>query len=713
MPFYLLHIGTALWKLSTLGNLTSVSLPTSTSLSNSRPMRGAILARRRILCNAPSVNLQYDPTTLTCTVLNVDGPSDAAYVGQAELTCFFSATADPIGGLYYKAELTEPVSSTGAGAKSMGETESSPVELFDWISPAGGMGITSIDAGTIKVHAHMGQYGSTLIAGTYSCLVYAEVYTRTSGGVETLVGTSNVLPLTRGTLTEVTFAVPVAAPAACGATDRLVVKFWGTTASPAGAGGSNIYIYVGTGYSSGVNPTSSVAGKPIPTVGGSGPLSGEYRYRVTFTITASGILLSESAWSQPSDPITLVNQFVRLTAIPVSTDANVTGRRLYRTADGGSEYYIVCDIEDNTTTTFDDGASDYDIGLLGVVNDLGAPPGHDASDYLRFMVAWKDRLWASPNLNKDLLYYCGLGKPYAWAEDQVFSIKPVGMDEFGCTGLMARRDELVINKRRAVWKIVGTDETDFQLIQVAEGPGGESFDACLVIRDICYWLGENAFWSYGPEGVKNLSRDQVHPWFATDDFFNRARFRFAFANYDPSSDTISLHLAAAGSSVENRWVSYDIRSGIWLGPHKTDAFTPTCAALVENTAGNQIPVKGSSSGSMYWEGGRDADDDGTAIDFEVTAKFHSGEAPDRSHYWGELAMLSKIQTAGTLSIIPYVGGLDATAGATISHNMTTGRERLRRLGIGRLCGLKFKENTAGVQVEIYGYEIPVHELGRR
>lgn len=713
MPFYLLHIGSDLWKLSTLGNLTSVSLPTSVTLSTTRPVRGAILARRRILCNAPSVNLQYDPTTLTLTVLNVDGPSDAAYAGQAELTCYFAAVADLIGGLYFKAEATEPVSVTGYESHAMAEDEPTAVGLFNFISPSGGMGITSVAAGSVAIHGHMGWYGSLLLAGTYSCLVYVELYLRDAGGNETLLGTSNSLSLSSGTTIETNFGVTLAAPVACNATDRLVVKFLATTETPSGAGASNIFIYVGTGYSSGVNPNVAAAGVPIPTVGGTGPLTGEYRYRATFTIKAAGQLLSESAWSDPSEPITVASQFIKVTAIPISTDSNVTGRRLYRTADGGSEYYLTAEIEDNTTTTYDDGASDYDIGLLAAVNDLGAPPGHDASDYLRFMVAWKDRLWASPNVNKDLLYYCGLGKPYAWAEDQVFTVKPAGMDEFGCTGVMARRDELVILKRRAVWKIVGTDETDFQLIQVAEGPGGESFDAAIVIRDVCYWLGENAFWSYGPEGVRNLSRDLVHPWFTTDDFFNRARFRYAFSNYDPASDTIAVHLAAAGSSVEDRWVTYDIRAGIWLGPHKTATFTPTCAALVEDTAGNQVPVVGSSTGSLYWEGGRAADDDGVAIDFEVTTKFHSAEAPDRSHYWGELAMLSKVQSAGTLSVVPYVGGLDASAGATISHTMTTGRERLRRLGVGRLCGLKFKENTAGVPVEIYGYEIPVHELGRR
>jgi hypothetical protein len=534
MPFYLLHIGQALWKLSTMGNLTTVSLPAlspSVSVTDSVPLRGAILAKRLVLVNAVVPNLMYNPLDGTLGVLNIAGPGAVA---------------------------------------------------------------------------------------------------------------------------------------------------------------------------------------PTLTTASSGSLTGIYRYRYTHLILSSGSIQVESPWSDYSLPITVTTGSINIAAISTSSLSAVNGRNLYRTSNNGAEYYLLATIQNNSASTFNDSLSDYDLALLGQpIADLGNAPGFDSTDRLRMIIAWKDRLWASPNNNKDLLYYSGLGKPHAWSPYNYFSIKPLGVDEFGVTGLLGRRDELVINKRRAVWKLVGTDATDFQLIQVAEGPGQESFDTGLVVRDVCYWLGENAFWSYGPDGITNLSRDQVHPWFATDEFFNRSRFRYAFAKYDPSSDTITIHLAAAGSNVENRWVSYDIRQGIWLGPHKTDVCTPTCAATVENSAGSLIPVVGSSSGSLYWDGGWPAHDDGQAIDFEVVTKFYSGQAPDRDHYWGELSMLSKVQTGGTLSIVPYVGGLDTTAGATISHDLTTGRERLCRLGVGRLCALKFKENTVDQQVEIYGFEVPVQELGRR
>ena len=89
------------------------------------------------------------------------------------------------------------------------------------------------------------------------------------------------------------------------------------------------------------------------------------------------------------------------------------------------------------------------------------------------------------------------------------------------------------------------------------------------------------------------------------------------------------------------------------------------------------------------------------------------QTPDISKYFGELALISKIQSAGTLTITPYVGGLGASAGTAISADMTLGRERLRRLGDGTHVKLIFTHATAGQDVELFGYEIGFFENGRR
>jgi hypothetical protein len=124
-------------------------------------------------------------------------------------------------------------------------------------------------------------------------------------------------------------------------------------------------------------------------------------------------------------------------------------------------------------------------------------------------------------------------------------------------------------------------------------------------------------------------------------------------------------------------------------------------------------VHGSSAGFFYKETDTRTDGTATGVAFDVEGKFHDMNTPDIFKYFGQLSLLSKIQAAGTLSVIPYPGNLDASAGATISASMTAGREKLRRLGVGRFCKLVFQHSTAGQDVELFGYELPFTELGRR
>jgi hypothetical protein len=453
---------------------------------------------------------------------------------------------------------------------------------------------------------------------------------------------------------------------------------------------------------------------PTATASGTGSLKGTYRYRFSFVYKSGATVLSESKWSTASAAASLTtSQGISVTNITTSADATVTGRRLYRTTNNGNEYYKLTDIDDNTTTTFADNLSDYDLALLAVTEPLGNPPGSDTTNRLRLIVSWKDRLWGAPSTDPDRIYYSANRIPWNWLEDDYFTAKPPGEDDTGVLAFMARRDELVWGKRRRLGKIIGSSRDNFQVIIIAEGIGTVSQEASIVVRDVCYFLAEDGFYEYGPQGVMNLSRDQVHDWFTTDTYFNRAYFPNAFAKWNPKLDVIELHLPAAGGSDIDRWVSYDLKTKIWLGPHKTAAFTPSMGALMEDASGYPQPILGSTGGYLYVENSSTASDDGTAIDMDVMTKWFSGNTPDITKYFGQLAVVTAIETTGSIVMTPYVGGLDAAAGSPIVLDLTAGRSRTRRLGRGRFVKLRFQEATNNQNAEIYGLELPFHELGRR
>jgi hypothetical protein len=174
-----------------------------------------------------------------------------------------------------------------------------------------------------------------------------------------------------------------------------------------------------------------------------------------------------------------------------------------------------------------------------------------------------------------------------------------------------------------------------------------------------------------------------------------------------------VHIPATGSTNVDRWVTYNIARGIWRGPSETSAFVETMGALLDNSSDVPVPALGSSAGFIYLRDTAATNDDATAIDYDVSLNATPVDTPDIDKFFGELAIMSDIEGAGTLTITPTVGGLNASAGTAISHDLTTGRQRLRRLGTGRYVKLRLRNNESSQRVNVHGLEIPYHELGRR
>lgn len=454
--------------------------------------------------------------------------------------------------------------------------------------------------------------------------------------------------------------------------------------------------------------------KLTSAAGAAGNPNGEYRYKFTYAIMSGTDVLVESPFSAESTPITLTNLKGALSDITVSPTTSVNARRIYRTTNGSSTYYLLATIADNTTTTYTDDSTDYDLALLGEVEPRGNAPGVDGTDRLQVITTWKDRLWATSANEPDRIRFTANREIYAWPSNYSFNAKPIGEDEIGVTAFVPRRNELLVGKRSRILKIIGDGVDSFEILGVTEGIGPISQEATVVVRDVPYFLGEDGFYQYGGSGLVSLTRDRVHPWFTTDDYFNRALFSEAFAKWNPKYDVIDLHLAAAGSTSIDRWVSLDLRTGRWYGPHKTDAFTPTMATLGRDDDDLLVPIVGASSGHIYTGNRATRSDDATAIAFALSTKFHGANTPDIEKFWGELAVLSDKLSTGSVTVTPYFDDPDApTAGTALTHALTSGRERLGRVGTGRLCQLRFTESNAGQSVLIYGYELPFHELGRR
>lgn len=96
--------------------------------------------------------------------------------------------------------------------------------------------------------------------------------------------------------------------------------------------------------------------------------TGQHRYLATF-VTSDG----ETDAGLISAPITVVDTPVALSNIPVG-GAVVTARKLYRTAAGGTVFYLLAIIANNTATTYSDNIADGSLGAQAPTTNTTTDP---------------------------------------------------------------------------------------------------------------------------------------------------------------------------------------------------------------------------------------------------------------------------------------------------------------------------------------------------
>lgn len=447
---------------------------------------------------------------------------------------------------------------------------------------------------------------------------------------------------------------------------------------------------------------------PVIAAGDAGGLTGSYAgVRYTYVILdAIGNTIAESDFSPPSNAVTITSSMLKVTGVTTSSDP-ISARRLYRPTSNGAVLFPWIDIPGNTVTTIEDDLSDASLSLVAAPTLGSAPP-------LVLLKEWRNILWGVGNTTRDTLNFTVAGSQWAWSVFNTIVIPGTGRDQFGIRSLMPRREALGVGRRDIIWQITGTDSTNFRSVKLSENTGVESNETVVVYQDTVWWLWKDGVYQWDNNGIQNVSdAGGVRSWFTTNSYFNRDLFAQAFAVFDPLRYKYKLYLAGAGSNVIDHWVEYDVETKTWWGPHLTNAFTPISAFPLVDAADKTQAIAGSQSGFVWVEQSTATDDSGVGIPTSLDTKFFAGASAEYDKYWGELSMLGKAQTAGTLTVTPTVGYLNATPQAPILYDMTQGRQRLPRLGVGKLMQMNWSHTNAGEPVEIYGFIVPNFIVGRR
>ena len=174
------------------------------------------------------------------------------------------------------------------------------------------------------------------------------------------------------------------------------------------------------------------------------------------------------------------NQKVTFANIPVSGDAQVDQRKIYRTTADGANYYWLTTINDNTTTAFVDNIPDTALGLLMEEDKAILPNG-------KFSAWWDNRLWVTGD---NVVYYSEIDYPEEFDLLNRRVIVRTGDQQDEITGMKEYGDKLYVFKRNAVFIIEKKAGGGYGRYKIMDGIGCMAGWSIIKVNNVMMWLSD-------------------------------------------------------------------------------------------------------------------------------------------------------------------------------------------------------------------------------
>lgn len=237
---------------------------------------------------------------------------------------------------------------------------------------------------------------------------------------------------------------------------------------------------------------------PTLAIGAAGSPNGTYRFRVGFRRNPLDILDpgAQSSMGTISNPITVANQIVNLTNIPVSLDPQVNARDLYVEISG--LWYLFQTINDNVTTV-----ATYDFTDSEVIQfEQGRTDRNPPEATWSILEQHKGMVFAS---NAITLYWTPLDEFEAFSVNNRFDNSYDPSDGYNIIGIQSYTD-LAIMKERSIFVRSGDDITWSNVKKVYDS-GLVARNSVIVKDNILYYFAHDGFRMFDGNVSKIICRN--------------------------------------------------------------------------------------------------------------------------------------------------------------------------------------------------------------
>lgn len=337
--------------------------------------------------------------------------------------------------------------------------------------------------------------------------------------------------------------------------------------------GTNAIKYDGTSVTN-FGITRPTVGTMAGAAGAAGLHNGTYELRVTYGNSDTGA--ESSASDTATTTVTVANQAIDWSNIPVSPDAQVDRRYLYvRNIATQTQFFRVGTVMDNVATTATTSVLDANATIKAPSTTSRNPPPTG----VKFLAYHQGRMFVADDTN---VYWSELDAPEAFSSLSVDGINKGDGEKI--TGLVSDHEVLLVLKEHRVYGIFnGNNPTTWQVRLVSADTG------CASHRTIVRQNGWTLWWS--PRGLVRWDGSVVdlvglRLYGSIDDTYNTEEFIRASAAPIRAEDRYIVAVPSTGQVRATRIIPFNVTLGVFEATY----WDPMDAAVV----GEAVDASGAS-----------------------------------------------------------------------------------------------------------------------